>query len=168
MIEGEPGNDHSFEEAYASLQEAVEPVLTGYRPRVDILVKARNPWTGKTKVSFPPLPSVSSEIAHRAVEALKKELGYEYYNKEHGVGGEKAREYFLREGKPLYIPILIRDVVFTRTELYEVNRGDELAGVVWSLENLKPMNWIKVLGVKTGEIAQRARRAIGFAQYYQG
>jgi hypothetical protein len=152
MSEREPNNNQepSFEEAYSSLQEATKHVKSGYWSKVNILVEERDPKTENTEVSFPPLPSVSSEIALRAVETLKKELGYDQGHEWH------------HEGTTFYIPTDKWEIIFSREEIYQVTEGKEreLIGVVWSLENLKPMNLGQQFFYKGREIFGRFREAV--------
>ena len=167
MREGEPNNGQSFEKVYASLQEAFRPVLTGYRGSVDIWTEPINPWIRRTEVFLPSSPNVSPEMARRAIGKSINELGIDYGN-EFEIREAKSLGQYSRVGPTIAFQTGKANIVITRREVYKKVRGGELTEVIWSIENLEPINLIGILGIKAGEIARRARRAIGLAQYYQG
>jgi hypothetical protein len=170
MGEREPNSDQqpSFEQADASLREAIKPVLIGYRKRLDILVKRRNRWTGKTKVSLSSLPSTSPEVADRVVEKLKGELGVYELRKKSETREIKSLDQFYYEGPPTAFRTKKANIVITRREVYEKSGENELAGVIWSVENLQPMDLGKQIRHKGQEIARRALQEVHLWQYFQG
>jgi len=154
MRERGPENQKSIEIFFASLQEAIQPVISGDRERIDIIGIFFNPFEGTTNHFFP-VPRVFGEEGGRVFERLKKELECDTtFNKQM----ELVKEGKMDEGhncRTWSFDTNLGGIVLEKTETFDRTRSlTDPERIIWSIRNLHP----KTKGQKLGERMRRFRK----------